>query len=118
MIMATASAGATATLPVIQDVPGLDPSPGRRTDSEALLNALAILSGISQQLRSTVVSVSAPTVDDATLTTSSNVDIIFGEAVSLSTKDQLAQRILAEQKGKVVSIDVRVIDQPTWRGLQ
>jgi cell division protein FtsQ len=118
MIVATASVGATATIPAIQDVPGLDPRPGRRTSSEALLNAVAILSGISQQLRSMVVSVSAPTVDDAKLTTTGHVDIVIGQAVSLATKDQLAQRILAEQKGKVVSIDVRVIDRPTWRGLK
>jgi cell division protein FtsQ len=118
MIVATASPGATATIPAIEDVPGLDPRAGRRTDSEALLNALAILAGISPQLRSMVVSVSAPTVDDAKLTTADKVDIVFGEAVSLATKDQLALRILAEQKDKVVSIDVRVIDQPTWRGLK
>jgi cell division protein FtsQ len=118
MIVATASAGVTATIPVIRDVPGLDPRPGRRTSSEALLNAVAILAGISQQLRSMVVSVSAPTIDDATLTTAGNVDIVIGQAVSLATKDQLVLRILAEQKGKVVSIDVRVIDRPTWRGLK
>jgi cell division protein FtsQ len=118
MIVATASVGATATMPAIQGVPGLDPRPGRRTSSEALLNAVAILAGISQQLRSMVVSVWAPTIDDAKLTTAGNVDIVIGQAVSLATKDQLALRILAEQKGKVVSIDVRVIDRPTWRGLK
>ena len=77
-----------------------------------------MLNGISRTLAATVLSVSAPTIDGTALSTADHVEIVFGEAVDLTTKDALARRILTEQKGKVVSIDVRITDRPTWRGLK
>jgi hypothetical protein len=89
--------------------------------SEPLLNALAILTGISRELAAMVVSVDAETVDGAMLTTASRVEIVIGQADDkenpLATKDALARSILAEQAGKVVGIDVRLIDRPTSHGL-
>ena len=76
-----------------------------------------MIEGISQTLRSIVGSVSAPTIDGTTLYTRDKVEIVFGSAQDASTKDALVQRILDEHRGKVVSIDVRTIDRPTWRGL-
>jgi cell division protein FtsQ len=116
--IASASADASGTLPVIGDVPGLDLKAGRRTTSEPLLNAIRVLTGISSTLRATVRAVSAPTIDGTALTTADHVEIVIGEAVDLLTKDALARRILSEQQGKVVSIDVRITDRPTWRGLK
>lgn len=118
MVIAKPSTTDSGTVPLIRDVPGLDLKPGRRTVSEPLLNAVAVLNGIGPELRSTVKAVSAPSVDGATLITVDKVEIVIGQAVDLATKDQLARRILAEQKGRVVSVDVRVIDRPTWRGLK
>ena len=118
MVIAKPSASASGTLPVVRDAPGLDLKAGRRTVSEPLLNALGVLAGIGNQITSTVTAISAPTVDGATLITSDRVEIVVGQAVDLATKAELAQRILTEQKGKVVAIDVRVIDRPTWRGLK
>jgi hypothetical protein len=118
MIIAQQAVAASGTLPVIQDVPGLDLKPGRRTTSEPLLNALKVLAGISRQLAATVKSISAPSVDGATLLRADRVEIVIGEAVDLATKSGLAQTILAQQRGKVVSIDVRIVDRPTWRGLK
>lgn len=116
--IATPTVEASGTVPIINDVPGLDLKAGRRTTSEPLLNAIAVLSGISRTLAATVLSVSAPTIDGTALSTADHVEIVFGEAVDLTTKDALARRILTEQKGKVVSIDVRITDRPTWRGLK
>lgn len=121
MVIATATVGATATVPVIQHVPGLDLKPGRKTVSEPLLNALAVLSGISRELAAMVVSVDAATVDGTMLTTAGRVEIVIGQADDaqnpLATKDALARGILAEQNGKVVGIDVRLVDRPTSHGL-
>lgn len=117
MVLAKRSVEQTATSIVIRDVPGLDLKPGRRTTSEPLLNAIAVIEGISQALRSVVGSVSAPTIDGTTLYTRDKVEIVFGSAEEADTKDALVQRILDEHRGKVVSIDVRTIDRPTWRGL-
>jgi cell division protein FtsQ len=114
---ASASVEPTGSLPVIRDVPGLDPKPGRKTISEVLLNAVAVLGGISRELAAAVTIVSAPTIDGTTLLTNQRVEIVIGQAIDLTTKDTLARRILSEQRGKVVSIDVRSIDRPTWRAL-
>lgn len=117
-VIATASADASVAVPTITDVPGLDLKPGRRTTSEPLLNAIKALTGLSKQLTSTVRTVSAPTIDGTALVTADRVEVVIGEAVELTTKDALARRILTEERGKVVSIDVRVVDRPTWRGLK
>jgi cell division protein FtsQ len=117
-VIATPTADVSGTVPIITDVPGLDLKAGRRTTSEPLLNAIKVLTGISPALRATVRAVSAPTIDGTALTTVDHVEIVIGEAVDLPTKDALARRILNEQRGKVVSIDVRITDRPTWRGLK
>lgn len=121
MVIATATAAATATVPVIRNVPELDLKQGRRTVSEPLLNALAMLTGISRELAAMVVSVNAESVDGATLVTASRVEIQIGWAGDpenpLATKDSIARSILAAQKDKVVSIDVRLVDRPTSHGL-
>lgn len=118
LVIAKRSTEDTASLPVIRDVPGLDLKAGRRASSEPLLNAVKVLGGISREIAGTVRAVSAATIDGTTLFTANRIEIVIGEATDLATKDALVRRILAEQDGKVVSIDVRVIDRPTWRGLK
>lgn len=118
VVIAAASEESSAAVPTIVDVPGLDLKPGRRTTSEPLLNAIKLLTGLSPQLAGTARTISAPTIDGTALVTVGRVEIVMGEAADLVTKDALARRILAEQRGKVVSIDVRVVDRPTWRGLK
>ncbi len=117
MVIDKRSVEQTASAVVVRDVPGLDPKPGRRTSSEALMNAVAVLQGISDRLRSQIGSVSAPSIDATTLYTRDRVEIVFGDAADAAIKDALVLRILDEHRGKVVSIDVRTIDRPTWRGL-
>jgi cell division protein FtsQ len=121
-VITTATAGATETIPVIRKVPDPDLKPGEKTHSGPLLNAVATLVGISRELAAMVVSVDAASVDETTLMTTSRVEIRMGQADdadnALTAKDELARRILAEQKGKVVTIDVRVVDRATWHGLK
>ncbi|MDO8915381.1 MAG: FtsQ-type POTRA domain-containing protein [Coriobacteriia bacterium] len=117
MVLGKRSVEQTSTAIVIRDVPGLDLKAGRRTTSEPLLNAIAVVGSLSDALRARIGSVSAPTIDATTLYTRDRIEIVFGEVAGASTKDALIQRILDEHRGKVVSIDVRTIDRPTWRGL-
>jgi cell division protein FtsQ len=117
MVLAKRSIEQTATSIVVRDVPGLDLKTGKRTTSGPLLNAIAVLEGLTRVLRERVGSVSAPTEDGTTLYTRDKIEIVFGEAVDVRAKDALVRRILEEQKGKVISIDVRTADRPTWRGL-
>jgi cell division protein FtsQ len=117
-VMAPAAAAATSTLPAIQDVAGLDLKAGRRTTSEPLLNAVRVLAGITPQLLSTVRTLSAPTIDGTFLLTKDKVEIVVGEAVSLEAKSRGALGVLAAQRGRVVSIDVRDPGRIVSRGLK
>lgn len=102
---------------VVSDIPSLKPAAGKKTASEELSNAIAIAEGISPELRSMTRVISAPTVEKTAIITDDDVEIFIGEATQLSTKDALARKILKEEHGKVVYINVRVVEHPTWRGL-
>lgn len=116
-VIARRTAEDTGTLLVVRDVERLEVATGTVTTSKALLNALKIVSGISPELRSIVRMVSAPTVDKTAVYTTDDVEIFFGDAEDLARKDASARQILAEQAGKVVYINVRSVQRPTWRGL-
>jgi cell division protein FtsQ len=114
----TGSVPATSpAVPLIRDVKGLDLKAGRKTTSEPLLNAVTVLSTISAELRAQVKVVSAADIDATTLFTTDKVEIVFGSATDAAKKDAIVRGILADQHGRVVSIDVRTTDRPTWRGL-
>ena len=105
------------SMPLIRDVKGLDLKAGRKTASEPLLNAVAVLRSISAELRTQVRAVSAPEIDATTLYTADKVEIVFGDAAGAVKKDAIVRKILLDQHGRVVSIDARTTDRPTWRGL-
>jgi cell division protein FtsQ len=107
----------TSSLIVIRDVDGLDPSIGRQTSSESLLNALEVLAGLSSDLRAETRALSAPTIDETALITTEGVEVLFGGATDVSQKDTVILSILEEQGETVVFIDVRTVDRPVWRGL-
>ncbi|MRS12503.1 MAG: FtsQ-type POTRA domain-containing protein [Actinobacteria bacterium] len=104
-------------LPVIRDVPDFVAEPGKVSGSTSLRNALAVLAGISPELRATVRTVSAPSVNETTLLTSSGLEITVGEAVQLAEKSALVADILQERGGGVVFIDIRSIERPISRGV-
>lgn len=108
----------TSTLVVVRDIPGLDLKAGRQTSSEILRNALTLLAGMSDELRGKVRAVSAPSIDETTLITTDNVEVLMGEAVDLEKKDFIVLKILREQAGAVVFIDVRNTERPVSRGLE
>jgi cell division protein FtsQ len=101
----------------IRDVPDVKPVAGRPVGSPEVANALRVVAGISSTLRKRVVTVSAASIDKTALITSDDIEIFVGSATDIAIKDGLALRILREQRGKVVYINVRSVDRPTWRGL-
>jgi cell division protein FtsQ len=118
MVLGEQALEETSTLPVVRDIPGLDLKPGRASTSEVLGNALAVLSGISDELRGKLRAVTAPSIDETTLLTTENVEILIGEATELETKSLRATTIMRKYAGKVVFIDVRSTERdPVWRGL-
>lgn len=102
----------------VRDVPDLKPVAGAKIKSPEALNALRVVDGLSPELRKLAITASASTVEKTALITKSGVEIFIGSAADIKTKNQLALRILREQQGKVVYINVRSIDRPTWRGLE
>lgn len=109
------SEDATA-LVAVRDVEGLKPRAGERATSAEVKNALAIVAGLSPELKAILKTISAPTVDKTALITDSDVQIMVGSADDIAKKDRVARKILAEQTG-VVYVNVRVVDRATWRGL-
>jgi len=103
---------------IIRDVGSVRPIAGRRNASKELTNAIKVASGISPELTALTRAISAPTVEKTALITEDDVEIYFGEATDLRAKDRVAREILRREKGKVVYINVRVVDRPTWRGLR
>jgi cell division protein FtsQ len=117
MVLSEDSAEASGTLPVVRDVPGLDVKPGRQSTSEVLHNALQVLAGLPRDFYSQVRAVSAPSIDETSLITTDNVEIMVGEAVDVAKKGEVARKIMREQGRAVVFIDVRNPDRPVSRGL-
>lgn len=115
--LAPRSGSATGTLITVRDAPGLIPAPGAAVESTELANALQVVAGLSHALSKTVAVVTAPSVENTALITKANVEIFIGSAAEIAKKDKIARTILAQQKGRVVYVNVRTTDRPTWRGL-
>lgn len=116
-VIAESVVSSATVVPVIRDVPDFVGEPGNVSDSDALRNALAVLSGLSEELRATVKSVSAPSVSETTVLTATGVEIMVGEAVHMPEKSVIVSDILAAKGADVVFIDVRSIERPISRGL-
>jgi cell division protein FtsQ len=114
--LARRSAEDTSALPTIRDAPGAVPIAGKVSDSKELVNALAVVAGLSPELRGRVRTVTAPTVDKTALMLDDSIQVFVGSADAIGKKDQLIRQILAKEK-KLVYINVRVVERPTWRGL-
>ncbi len=116
-VIAQQSPEQTSTVITIRDLEAFEPVQGERSTSEALRNALRVWEGLSPELRKRTRAISAPSVDKTALMTSDDITIFIGSSEDTARKDLVARRILQEQAGKVVSINVRTVDRPTWRGV-
>jgi hypothetical protein len=103
-------------LVTVRDIEALKPIAGKRTTSVEVRNALAVIRGLSPEMKAQLKTVSAPTIDKTALITTSDVQIMVGSAEDISKKDRVARKILADERG-VVYVNVRVVDRATWRGL-
>lgn len=108
----------TPTPVVVRDVGDLAPETGKRTDSPLLQNALGVVTGLTPALAANTRVVTGPEIDKTTLLTKSGVEVLIGRAEEMDKKDKIIERILTEQRDKVVYVNVRTTDRPTWRGLE
>ncbi len=104
-------------VPVLRDVGQVTARPGRRVSAPEIRNAAALAAALSDAMRSRTAYISAPTVEKTAVITDDRVEIFFGEARDVALKERIALEILNRQKGRVVYINVRVVESPTWRGI-
>lgn len=93
---------------------GIVPEMGKECTDADVCNALEIITGLTTQLADQIKGVSASDIESTTLTLDSNVEIAFGTADNIREKERVCLEIM-EQNPKVVYINVRVVDRPTWR---
>ena len=102
----------------ITDVPyGVIPEVGSYCSDDSVTNAMEVVTGLTTNLKKQVVKVSATSTETTTLTLKSGVEIAFGKAEDIRTKERVCLKIMEENPGKVAYINVRVVSSPTWRSL-
>lgn len=106
-------------VPVVRDVelPASPPKAGTKVASETILNVIRVVGGLSDELLAITRVISAPSIEKTALITTDDVQVFVGDAQDIAKKDRIVREILRTEKGKVVYINVRVVDSPTWRGL-
>ncbi|HZL06127.1 MAG TPA: FtsQ-type POTRA domain-containing protein, partial [Coriobacteriia bacterium] len=87
----------TTTLPVVRDTPGLDLKVGRKSTSEVLANALAVIGGMGAELAGRVASLSARSIDETMLITADKIEILIGPATEMEKKRLIVEQILRDQ---------------------
>lgn len=106
-----------AALIGILDTPNPKPAAGSKVASPEVLNAVAVLEGLDAELGSIIAKVSAPEVGSTTLTTKDGVQLVIGSSEDMQVKSKVILSILKAHTGEVSLINVRSVDNPTWRGL-
>ena len=90
---------------------------GKAVKVASVKNAVAIMTGVSDELRGQIKTISASNVASTALYLKSGIEVDIGSADHIADKDTIILKILKEQAGKVILINVCSVDKPTWRGL-
>lgn len=99
----------------ITDVPnGVSPEIGKKSTDDTVLNALSIITGFTTSLKSDVKSIKASSVSATTIELSNNIEVAFGSSDQIRDKERIISEII-QQQPKVVFINVRTPERPTWR---
>lgn len=102
----------------IVDVPyGADPVVGATCTDAGVSNALAVVSGLSEDLAWQVSTVSATDTTNAVLNLRSGIEIAFGTDEDIRDKERVCLKLMEDHAGQISYINVRVVDRPTWRSL-
>ena len=107
---------ADAALNIIDVEVGVKPEIGAYCTDESVLNALAIVSGMSTDLAKQVKTVSATDAESTMLTLDNGIEIAFGKAENIRDKERACLEIIEKAgEGRVAYINVRVPERPTYR---
>ena len=101
----------------IVDVPyGTKAEIGKDCADSNVNNALDIINNMTTELSGRVVKVSAAGPAETTLILDDGVEIAFGKAEDIRDKERVILQIMEENPG-VAYINVRMVEQPTWRAV-
>lgn len=101
----------------IVDVPyGTKAEIGKECTDGNVNNALDIVNNMTTELGGRIVKVSAAGQAETTLTLDDGVEIAFGKAEDIRDKERVILQILKDNPG-VAYINVRMVEQPTWRAV-
>ena len=80
-------------------------------------NALDILLEMTTELSDRVVKISAASIAETSLFLDNGMEIAFGDAEDIRDKERTILRIMEEYPDGVAYINVRIVDNPTWRSI-
>ena len=104
---------------MISDVPTeVSPVGGTACTDSAILAVSAFEEQLPESFRTQVASYSAPDKDGISCILKNGVEVSFGSPSNVSSKVEVAQRILDEFSGQVTYINVRVPARPTYRRVE
>ena len=102
----------------IVDLPyGTQAEIGKECEDETVNNALTILQEMTTELADQVVKISAASTAETSLFLENGVEIAFGSAEDIRDKERTILKILEENPDGVAYINVRMVENPTWRSL-
>jgi cell division protein FtsQ len=103
-------------MPRIRDISaGINVGLGLSVSDEGIKNALTIITGLSPEMLTQIRFISAPDRVKTTLTLRNNVEVAFGTAEDVAAKEKVVLALLKEHEGRIVYINVRVVDRVTYR---
>ncbi len=91
------------------------PISGSDCNDGGIKNALAIIQGISDDLKSDIKSISAESSIKTSLNLKGGITVAFGDSSDINLKEAAINELLEKYKGKVSYINVRVPSKPTFR---
>lgn len=102
----------------IKDIPfGTKAEIGQQCTDANVSNALEVVSGMTTGLADQVVEIRAPGIAETTLVLDNGVEVAFGEAEDIRSKERVIQQILEQNPDGVSYINVRMVETPTWRAV-
>lgn len=93
------------------------PVSGSECTDGGIKNALAIIDGISDDLKSQIQSISAESSIKTSLNLKNGITVAFGDSSNIQLKEAAINELLSQYAGKISYINVRVPSSPTYRTL-
>ncbi len=97
---------------------GVRPQEGAYCTDASVTNALNIVSGLTTDLANQVCTVSATDSANTILTLDNGVQIAFGTAEDIRSKERICIELMGQYPDSIAYINVRVVERPTWRALE